>query len=117
MDWLRSMKTCRGVLLALLVGVTVTAQERIRLTAPETVTADTVTIQFVGLYPAIGQIDIVLTTNAGQRIVHHYGPPQGVTMLRALNKADLSTRSLQQRILDRLVADGVIAGAVEGTPQ
>ena len=116
MDWLPSM-WMRSVLLVLLLGVTVMAQERIRLTTPEVVTANTVAIQFVGLYPTLGQIDLVLVTNTGTRIVHSYTPPQGTTLIVALNKANLSTRSLQQRILDRLVADGVIAGAVEGSPQ
>ena len=113
--WMRSVGA--GVIALLAAVAIVAGQERVTLTTPETVTVDTVTIQFVGLYPALGQIDLVLVTNAGKRLTHSYGPPTGLTLLRALNKADLSTRSLQQRILDRLVADGVLVGKVEGNPQ
>lgn len=39
------------------------------------------------------------------------------TLLAALNTANLSTKSLQRRILERLVADGYLpAGTVTGTP-
>ena len=42
----------------------------------------------------------------------------GATLITALNTANLSTRSLRQRIMDRLIADcPAIAGTVTGTPQ
>lgn len=37
-------------------------------------------------------------------------------LLAQLNKADLSANSLQQRVLQKLVDDGHIDGAVSGTP-
>lgn len=65
----------------------------------------------------------------GSRIVVHlrgtngelrevaYTAETAATLMRALNRADLSTASLQRRILSRLVADGFLAGAVSGTPE
>ena len=39
------------------------------------------------------------------------------TLMRALNKVNLSIKSLQRRLLERAVADGLLtAGAVSGTP-
>jgi len=42
--------------------------------------------------------------------------PTGQTLMRALNKADLSVKSLQRRILERLALDGHLVGTVSGTP-
>jgi hypothetical protein len=41
----------------------------------------------------------------------------GRALITALNKANLSTTSLERRILQRLIADGHLAGSVTGTPQ
>jgi hypothetical protein len=41
---------------------------------------------------------------------------KALNLMIALNKADLSVKSLQRRVLERLVADGLLAGAVSGTP-
>jgi len=41
----------------------------------------------------------------------------GRTLLIQLNKANLSTISLEKRILNRLFADKHLAGSVTGTPQ
>ena len=38
------------------------------------------------------------------------------TMIVALNKANLSTASLHRRILQRLNADGLLAGTINGAP-
>lgn len=52
----------------------------------------------------------------GETVGHAYQGAQAVAMLRALNKADLSAQSLHRRILQRLIADGVVAGAISGVP-
>lgn len=39
-----------------------------------------------------------------------------LALMVALNKANLSTRSLQRRVLERLVTDGKLTGTVSGTP-
>jgi hypothetical protein len=105
-------------MLSLLWVLTLGAQEQIRLTTPEVITANTVTIRMFMIRPTIATIDVELATDTGRILRHRWGPNAAtLTMIRNLNKADLSTRSLQQRILDRLVLDGVIQGTVEGDPQ
>ncbi len=42
--------------------------------------------------------------------------PVATTLMVALNKANLSTKSLQKRILERLQTDGHLAGTISGTP-
>jgi hypothetical protein len=37
-------------------------------------------------------------------------------LLNTLNTANLTTKSLQRRILENLVADGKLLGAMDGTP-
>jgi hypothetical protein len=41
---------------------------------------------------------------------------KAVTLMLALNKANLSLKSLQRRVLEQLVADGLIAGTISGVP-
>mgnify|MGYP001613529204 FL=1 len=62
------------------------------------------------------RIVIKLLAPDGQRIGHNYVGVTALTLMRALNKVDLSVKSLQRRILERLVADGVIAGVISGVP-
>jgi len=53
-----------------------------------------------------------------------YGGPSGTSadrtkaqnMIIALNKANLSIKSLHRRIIEQLLADGFLSGAVTGTP-
>lgn len=45
-----------------------------------------------------------------------YSGTEAETLLRALNTANLSTKSLHRRILEKLTADGLLSGTVEGTP-
>jgi hypothetical protein len=42
---------------------------------------------------------------------------KAIALMTALNKANLSTKSLQRRVLEQLVADGFLAGAVTGAPE
>lgn len=42
--------------------------------------------------------------------------PTGATLLRQLNKADLSAISLEKRIMTQLIASGYKSGTVGGTP-
>ena len=42
--------------------------------------------------------------------------PQATNFMVVLNKANLSTKSLHKRIMERLVTDGRIAGTIGGTP-
>jgi hypothetical protein len=104
-------------------------QERVTLATPIVPTATITDYQVRSLNLDIGDrttveddnIVVVLEATTGaptdplhmQRFV--YTGQVANNMITALNKANLTTRSLNQRILDRLVADGLIAGAVTGT--
>ena len=43
--------------------------------------------------------------------------PTGASLISTLNTSNNSTTSLIRRVYNRLIADGVIAGTVSGTPQ
>ncbi len=41
---------------------------------------------------------------------------EATNLMVALNKADLSTKSLHRRIMEKVVADGKLSGTISGTP-
>lgn len=45
-----------------------------------------------------------------------YEGATATTMMIGLNKANLSLKSLHRRIIERLITDGLLAGAVSGNP-
>ena len=66
--------------------------------------------------PAHSRIFIALVGTNGRTMNHVYNGQTADTLILALNKANLTTVSLERRILNQLVADGVIAGTITGTP-
>ena len=62
------------------------------------------------------QITIKLRGPNGETKFHSYGGAVALTMMVALNKADLSSNSLHKRILNRLILDRTVLGTVTGTP-
>lgn len=70
------------------------------------------------------EIVIHLRGDNGELKEFRYGGSTGTPVERtkatnlmiALNKSNLSTVSLQKRVLNQLVTDGLLAGAVTGTP-
>jgi hypothetical protein len=70
-------------------------------------------------------IVIHLRGENGELKEFRYGGPTGTDadrtkargLIVALNKANLSTTSLQKRILNQLVTDGLLSGTVTGTPE
>lgn len=63
------------------------------------------------------KIHIVLKDTQGDTITVGYTGAAATSLMIALNKANLSTNSLQKRTLEQLVADGKIpAGSVTGSP-
>lgn len=52
----------------------------------------------------------------GETFRYSYSGVTATNLMIALNKANLSTTSLQKRILNQLLADGVVVGTVSGTP-
>lgn len=59
---------------------------------------------------------IDLRDNHNGRFQHMYLGDQAVTMIKQLNTANLSTKSMHKRILEKLSTDGVLPGTVTGTP-
>jgi hypothetical protein len=62
------------------------------------------------------ELNIILYDPAtGWRGNYPYTGQVAVDLMVALNKVNLSTRSLKQRVFDRLIADGRLDGTVGGT--
>jgi hypothetical protein len=61
-------------------------------------------------------IYIQVMGNNGEAISHSITGDAALTLLKALNKANLTTQSLERRVLQRLIDDGVLAGTLTGTP-
>lgn len=63
------------------------------------------------------RIEIVVLASNGDKLAFVYSGSQATTLMIALNKANLTTTSLQARILNQLVNDGKLtAGTITGTP-
>lgn len=71
--------------------------------------------EIVAIYREVTGNDFVL---GGKTLQCQYNGPDAEVLLIALNKANLSTISLEKRILQRCQADGKLgAGTISGTPQ
>ena len=71
--------------------------------------------EIIALYREVAGSDFVL---GGKSLECRYNGPDAETLLIQLNKANLSTISLEKRILQRCQADGKLgAGTISGTPQ
>lgn len=69
--------------------------------------------------PSFSAIRVVLLGLNGTTLEHSWLGPSADADIVALNKANLSTVSLQRRLFNRLIADGVegiVGGTVTGTP-
>lgn len=92
--------------------------ETIDLTTPYVVDprqATTLSVDFV-LFDWKGKrIEIHVGDGVIQKRVEYTGEI-ALTLMVALNKANLSTKSLHKRIIERLVTDGYLAGTISGSP-
>lgn len=61
-------------------------------------------------------IEVTLTGADGIQRTFRYSGTMAETMMIALNKADLSVKSLHRRILERLMNDGLLSGTITGLP-
>lgn len=68
-------------------------------------------LNWTGSYIRIG-----LISNIGNVQHFEYDGDKALNLMRALNKSNLSTKSLQRRIIEQLIADGKLSGAVAGVP-
>jgi hypothetical protein len=99
--------------------------ERIDLTVPVSKQILNWTVARLGLvWSPFAYIDIGLVGSDGTKLDFHYaddpdaGTTVATTLLKFLNTANLSTKSLHRRILERLIADnpglaGTIGGAAD----
>lgn len=92
--------------------------EQLDLTTPLTtpnVTYYRVTRVYMDFPAAFIKIDLVDTNS--RELTHTYTNSTATTFMVALNKANLSVKSLHRRIIERLQADGVLpAGTISGSP-
>jgi hypothetical protein len=92
--------------------------ESIALTTPYTVDprqASSFVVDSILLNWKEKSIVIHLGGNGIQQRIEYTGTV-ATNLMIALNKANLSTTSLQKRIFLQLIADGYIAGSITGTP-
>ena len=66
--------------------------------------------------PEPGWVSIKLKDDAGKYSQYQYPGKKATQMIQSLNTANLSTKSMQKRILEKLAADGFLPGTVQGTP-
>jgi hypothetical protein len=95
--------------------------EQLNLVTPDQATPGTpdyrvvlLTLAFEG--PEGSYIVIGLQGSTGTRRTFTYEGATARALILALNTVNLSVKSLQRRVLERLIADGKLAGAISGTP-
>lgn len=99
------------------------AQEAVTLTVPIVKTATSAcSLDSLLLDIPRGRIVASLTCNNGDTVIKQYdqfSAPTGASLLTTLNRSNNSVGnpSLIAKVYNRLIADGVIAGTVGGTPQ
>lgn len=92
--------------------------ESITLATPEVVSRTTTDYRIGRMtFDPDAQLILILFrgTNGEQREWRVEGAT-AMTRMRALMKADLSTKSLPRRIMEAAIADGVFAGTISGAP-
>ena len=112
------MKELTVLGLFLLAGAA-TAAERVNLTTPDQATPGTTTYRIAQISFDWEQtrVAVVLVGTNGERKEVVYGQNTGARgMMRALNKADFSTKSLHRQLMEKLLADGHLAGTISGAP-
>jgi hypothetical protein len=105
------------LLLAVLLSANVFAQERATLTTPRVATTSVYRLSTLTLDWDAAAIVVRLTslTVPTDILTCEYHGATATTMMIALNKANLTSRSLSQRIFDRIIADGCISATVTGS--
>ncbi len=63
-----------------------------------------------------GLVSIKLKDDAGNYSSYQYTGKSATQMIQQLNTANLTNKSMQRRILEKLAADGLLPGTVQGTP-
>ena len=84
-----------------------------------TLTTPVVDHEIIGLQMSwtLQQVVIVWKNSLGHAHSLLIQGPPAVTMMRQINKADFTTKSLQRQLMEKLVTDGVLVGTISGTPE
>ena len=91
--------------------------EKLTLAAPVVQTSlSEVEVVFLLLNKFEKKIEIRLQGNTKELLYFYYEGPVALNLMIALNKANLSLKSLERRIIEKLMADGKLAGAIVGAP-
>ena len=95
--------------------------ETLTYTTPQPVAPPAATVKVIGFEmftEPSPYIRVVLKDENGRTLDHYYREADGaLAQIVALNKANLSVKSLQRRIIEKLMADGKLAaGAIGGAP-
>lgn len=91
--------------------------ELLTLTTPvPTPTRTGYSVRRLDLDWAAPRVYVELAGNDGRILSHVYTGVEATGLMVTLNKANLTANSLQKRIFTKLIADGVLAGAVTGSP-
>jgi len=114
------MQTYKIVIFSIFLSIPIFAQEKLTLTTPISVskTGWDITSMFIDVQGS--RIIVSLLSNNGEVLVKTYDAsttPTGAFLISNLNTANLTTRSLLQRVFDRLITDGAFVGTVTGTPR
>ncbi len=95
------------------------AEEQINLTAPDQAVAGTLTYKIIQLVLDMehGRIVVRLIGSGGQRKEVLFGDADNArAMMKTLNTANLSNKSLHRRIMEKLISSGHLVGSISGTP-
>jgi hypothetical protein len=115
----------RIALIVALLALTVVwgshAQELVTLTTPQTQTATSCSVNYLGLDLAANRIIVEVTLSpTGAKTSKVYDAtttPTGAALLTSLNRGNFSVNSLIRAVYARLSTDGVCTGTVSGVPQ
>lgn len=92
--------------------------ERLDLASPEQTSPGTITWRPVLLVLdwERATIKVGFRGDNGEYTSIGYEGAQATTLMVALNKADLTIKSLHRRLMEQAVADGKLAGTISGAP-
>ena len=111
------MTTIRVLLMLVVLCVPVWAAEQLDLAAPITPPSTTTyKVIFLSMQWPQGEVSITLADENGKTTGYSYNGPEATSLMQMLNTANLSVKSLQRRILEKLVNDGKLTGTVSGPP-
>lgn len=111
--------------LVLIAAPLISAQEEVEVTKPA-VAADVVKLRPVRIIMDLENQDLQIRfreylggvpVDGGVVVTHQWVATEAVTLMKQINKADFSTKSLIRRIMEKAQADGKLSGTIIGAPE